>query len=178
MGWGVRRDTAMSSVSPLCSVEGGHLPWSLGTAISIMTWVCSSWGYAELAYPEALPSSSEKSLKSSVSGKVNVWHWPWLPDSRNFYGLESTSSRMPQGSGPRGGCPLAQMPAGSRKEWQSWSGEGQKDSSGPSRNHSGSSLVISSSVRQALMFQLHKNVIRRRNEDLALKKRLPPAPTS
>lgn len=168
----------MSSVSPLCLVEGGHLPWSLGTTISIMTWVCSSWGYAELAYPEALPSSSEKSLKSSVHGKVNVWHWPWLPDSRNFYGVESTSSHMPQGSEPRGGCPLAQMPAGPRKEWQSWSGEGQKDSSGASRNHSGSSLVISSSVRRALMFQLHKNVMRRRNKVLALKKRLPPALTS
>ena len=153
-GWArVLEGTQQCHLCHLCAQwKEGHLPWSLGTTISVITWVCNNWGYAEPACPEALPSSSEKSLKLSTGGKVNVWHWPWLPDSRDFCGIEHTSAHMPQGSGPPGGRPLAQMPAGSREEWQSWSHEGQKDSSVASKNHSGGSSAISSSVRQALMF--------------------------
>lgn len=178
MGWAVRRDREQCHLCHLCAQWKRSSSLELGDHHRIIIWICNGWGYTEPAYPEALPSSSETSLKSSVHGKVNVWQWLWLPDSRDFYGVASTSSHKPQGSGPRGGCPLAQMPAGSREEWQSWSHEGQKVSSGASQDHSGSSLVISSSVEQALMFQLHKNVMRRRNKDLALEKRLPPALTS
>lgn len=127
VGWGIRRDTEMSSAAssflkaPLCSIEGGHLPWSVGTTMTTITSVGKGWGYgASLPWGSAL--IFWEFFKAAWS-QVNVWHWPWFPDPRDVHKVESTSCYN-HGTGPPGGCTLAQMPAGSGEEWPSWSHEG------------------------------------------------------
>lgn len=160
--------------APLCSIEGGRLPWSVGTTMTIITWAGKGWGYRA-----SLPWGSAfifwEFFKAACS-QVKVWHWPWFPGPRDAHKVESTlcynhGTLDLHGAALWPRCLQGLGKSDSRDPMQD-------DSSETSKNHSGSALVTFSSVREALMFQLNKNVMRRKNKDLALKERLPPSPTS